>query len=231
MKPVLLLVPGMLNDERLWADVRAALDGEADVRVAATARQSGLAAMAASAWDLLDDVPAGARVVLAGFSMGGYVAMQMLSAPRRPLHGLALLSTSGRPESPEASATREKTLAAMQVDFPKVVDGILNWSTHSAAPATADRLRRMMLDLGIEVATAHTRSIQARIDPRAVLQALRIPVCILCGEQDRVTPPELAKELSGWIAGSQLQIIQDCGHMLPAERPQAVVQALRTLMA
>ena len=170
-------------------------------------------------------------LAVAGLSMGGYVAQQMLSAPRRSLHGLALISTSGRPESPEASATREKTLAAMQSDFPKVVEGILKWSTHSVTPASADRLRQMMLDLGLAVATAHTRAIQGRSDQRAVLQALRLPVRILCGDQDRVTPPELAKELSGWIPHAQLEIIQDCGHMLPAERPEAVVQALRALMA
>ncbi|MEY4711277.1 MAG: hypothetical protein RIS88_727, partial [Pseudomonadota bacterium] len=198
MSPVVLMVPGMLNDERIWADVRAAIEGEADVRIAPTARQTTLAQMAEGAWALLDDLPAGARVVLAGFSMGGYVALQMLAQPRRALHGLALLSTSGRPETPEASATREKTLVAMQSDFPKVVEGILKWSTHSATPAVADCLRRMMLDLGLPTATAHTRAIQGRSDRREMIQALKLPVRVLCGAQDRVTPPDLAKELSGW---------------------------------
>jgi len=231
MKTVVLLVPGMLNDERVWSDVRGVLEGEADVRIARTQQQASLAEMAESAWSLLDDVPDTARVVLAGFSMGGYIAMQMLAHPRRPVHGLALLSTSGRPETPESSATREKTLAGMQGNFPKVVDGILQWSTHRLAPDAQERLRQMMLDLGLAVATAHTRAIQARSDHRTVLEALQLPVRILCGAQDRVTPPQLATELSEWIPAAQLQIIEDCGHMLPVERPDVVAQALRDLMA
>ncbi|MEY2618428.1 MAG: hypothetical protein RL522_1430 [Pseudomonadota bacterium] len=231
MKDVVLLVPGMLNDERVWTDVRAAIEGEAEVRIASTAGQSTLTQMADAAWAMLADVPEGAHVVLAGFSMGGYVALQMLAQPRRALQGLALISTSGRPETPEASATRDKTLAAMQADFPKVVEGILKWSTYSATPAVTDRLRQMMLDLGLPAATAHTRAIQSRADRREVLQALRLPVHVLCGAHDRVTPPELAQELSGWIPGAKLQIIEDCGHMLPAEKPEVVAQALRALLA
>lgn len=231
MKPVVLLVPGMLNDERIWTDVRAAIGDQADMRVAPIADLATLAQMAESAWAAIDDLPAQAHLVLAGFSMGGYVVMQMLAQPRRTVQGLALVSTSGRPETPETFATRDKTLAAMQADFPKVVEGILKWGTHSVGPDTADRLRQMMLDLGLASATAHTRAIQGRSDRRELLQALKLPVQILCGAQDRVTPPPLSKELSEWISGAQLHIIDDCGHMLPAEKPEVVAQALRALMA
>lgn len=231
MKPVLLLVPGMLNDHRVWADVVLALQGQADVRVADVLSQSSVPQMARDAWRQLHDVPAGAPVVLAGFSLGGYVALEMLAHPAREIQALTLVSTSGRPESPEAAATREKTIAAMQADFPKVVEGILKWSTHELALKGASRLREMMLDIGADRAIAQARAVMARGDHGAMLRHLDLPVRILCGRNDRVTPLALSEELSGWIPGAQLQIIEQCGHMLPCEQPDAVVKALRELLA
>lgn len=133
MKPVLLLIAGMLNDEDVWADVRTALSSQADVRIALPV-QASLPEMAAAAWSRVDDVPPQVPIVLAGFSLGGYVAIEMLARPKRPLRAAALLSTSARPESPEAAATREKTIAAMRKDFAKVVQGIAAWNTSMPGP-------------------------------------------------------------------------------------------------
>ena len=231
MKPVLLLIPGMLNDARVWADVAAGLVDMADVRVANVQVQTCVPDMAADAWALLHDVPAQVPVVLAGFSLGGYVAIEMLVRPLRPVRAAALLSTSAQPDSPEGAAGREKTIAAMQRGFDSVVDGIVKWGTHAPGEALTARLRQMMLDVGTDTAIRQTRAIMGRGDHREALAKLRLPVRVLCGRQDRITPPELSEELVRLVPAAQLQWVADSGHMLPCEQPQGVVDALRPLLA
>jgi pimeloyl-ACP methyl ester carboxylesterase len=231
MKPVLLLVPGMLNDERIWSQVAAQLDDVAQVRVANVLTQSSLTEMARDAWRLVNSSPVDTPLVLAGFSMGGYVVMEMISQMARPLHGVAFLSTSSRPESPEGMVVRQKTIEAMQTDFPKVVEGILKWSTYRANEALTQDLRQMMLDLGSEVAIRQTRAIMARKDHRALLAGLTCPVRLLCGQSDRVTPPELIQELSSLIPHAPCQIVEDSGHMLPREQADLVAHHLRQMLA
>lgn len=230
MKPVLLLIPGMLNDARVWQPVRHALSELADVRVADVASGSDIHSVSAKAWAQLADVPGSTPVVITGFSMGGYVAIDMMARPARAVQGLALLSTSARPESPDSAALREKTMAAMQSNFPKVVEGILQWNTHQASPELLSRMRQMLLEVGPEVAVGQMRAIMGRADHRPALAKLQLPVRVLCGQHDRVTPPELAQELAATIPTSQLHLIDDSGHMLPLEKPAEVVSHLKALL-
>lgn len=230
MKPVLLLIPGMLNDARVWDGVATAMQTPTQVRVADVLRQSSIADMRRDAWALLQDVPDTVPVVIAGFSMGGYVAIDMLAHPERPVAAAALLSTSALPETPEGLVTREKTLAAMQGHFAKFVDGVLQWSTHSATPEQTEDLRQMMLAIGSETAQRQVRAIMGRSDHRALLQALELPVQILCGQQDRITPPALSQALAQTIPNARLQLVAHAGHMLPCEQPGAVIDALQALL-
>ena len=229
MKPVLLLVPGMLNDARVWAAVAAALAEVADVRTASVASQCSIADMAHDAWQLLEDLPPQAPVVLAGFSMGGYVAIEMLARPRRPLHAAALVSTSCRPESEQGRAARDKSIAALQADFAKTVAGIVQWGCDNPSPALAEALTQMMLDIGAEAAVRQNRAIMARSDHREALAQLDMPVHVLCGIADRITPPALSQEIAALIPGASLHQIEQAGHMLPCEQPAAVAAILRPL--
>lgn len=235
MKPVLLLVPGMLNDGRIWSEVTGRLGDVADVRVADVTTQNSLADMAQDAWRLVDANLLGAPLVLAGFSMGGYVVMEMLSQMfsqmPHPLHGVAFLSTSPRPESPDGMAVRQKTIEAMHTDFPKTVEGIVPWSTYKPSDILTQDLRQMMLDLGSEVAIRQTQAIMARRDHRAMLARLTGPVRLLCGQRDRVTPPELTQELSSLIPHAACQIVENSGHMLPRENADQVAHHLRHMLA
>ena len=90
MKPVLLLIPGMLNDASVWDDVLPCLPGDWTVRIANVQTQESIAEMARDAWQQLDDVPLSTPVMVTGFSLGGYVAIEMLARPQRPLSAAAL---------------------------------------------------------------------------------------------------------------------------------------------
>ena len=177
-------------------------------------------------------MPATQRLVIAGFSMGGYVALQMLAAPQRRVDGLALVSTSARPESAEGMLVREKTVAAMGRDFAKVVDGILTFSTHAnyrADAAAAESLRTMMLGVGAEAGMRQTRAIMQRADQRETAHRLTLPVLVMVGDTDRITPPELSRELAALMPHARFEQLAECGHMAPLEHPRRVADALRAL--
>jgi pimeloyl-ACP methyl ester carboxylesterase len=231
MKPVLLLIPGMLNDGRVWADVAALLAGDADVRMAEVSRQDSIARMRGDAWAQLADVPDSVPVVVAGFSMGGYVALDMLAHPARSIQGLLFMSTSAMPETEQSRVVREKTLAAMGADFPRFVSGVQAFNTYSTDPVLGAQLRRMMLDIGPETGRRQVQAIMGRQDHRALLENLPMPVRVLVGRHDRVTPPPLSEALAQQIAQAQLEIIDDAGHMLPREKPEAVARVLRELIS
>lgn len=231
MTPVLLLLPGMLNDARIWASVGAALHDVADVRVADLRGAPSLEAMADVAWQAIAGVEGQRPVVLAGFSMGGYVAMEMLANPRRDLHAAVLLSTSARPDTPQGRAGREKAIEAMQADFPKMVDGLVKWGMHQPSQAVAEQLRQMCLAVGVPTGIRQSRAIMDRADHRGALAQLRLPVHLLCGQSDRITPPALTEELLQLVPGATVHWIADAGHMLPIEQPEAVAQVLRSLLS
>lgn len=231
MKPVLLLIPGMLNDERVWSGVVRELADEADIRVAHVGSQDSIAGMRDDAWARVADVPAHRRLVLAGFSMGGYVALDMLAHAPRAVQGLLLMSTSAQPETEQSRAIREKTLAAMAADYPKFVNGVQAFNTHSTDPVLGAELRQMMLEQGAETGRRQILAIMGRQDHRERLATLSMPVRVLVGRQDRVTPPALSQALAGLIPQARLDTVEESGHMLPREQPEAVARALRELLA
>jgi len=230
MKPVILLIPGMLNDASVWDDVLPYLPDSWTVRIANLQTQESIAEMARDAWQLLGDIPPNVPVMVAGFSLGGYVAIEMMAHLQRPLSAAALLSTSPLPESEESRAVREKTMLAMQANFPKVVDGIVKFGTHEASEAVQERLRQMLLSVGCEIALRQTRAIMGRADHREALSRLSLPVALLCGEHDRVTPPQLTHQLAQCIPRAQTFIIPHSGHMLPVQQAAAVAKALASLL-
>ena len=118
----------------------------------------------------------------------------------------------------------------METDFAKTLKGLLQWNSHEPSAELLERMRQMMHDVGLETAVRQMRAISARQGHRAVLEQLRLPVQLLCGEHDRVTPPARSQELAEWIPCARLQLVPGAGHMLPMEQPQAVVNALMALM-
>lgn len=228
MKPALLLIPGMLNDASVWQHVLPLLPPTWTVRIADVLTQDSIADMAADAWKLMADLDADQPLIVAGFSMGGYVAIDMLAHDPGRIHAAALLSTSVLPETQESSVTREKTIAAMQANFPKVVDGILKFNTHEAPQAVIDELREMQLKIGSEKAVRQIKALMGRTDHRAKLSTLRLPVALMCGEHDRVTPPELTRHIQACMPHASTTWVPT-GHMLPVQTPAAVSQCLVSL--
>ena len=226
----LLLLPGLLCDERLWRDQVAGL---ADLRprcvVADLTRDDSMAAMAARALDALGDVP---RFALCGLSMGGYVAFEVLrqAAPGRVTR-LALLDTSARPDTPE-QARRRRGLMALTASgqFRGVTPRLLPQLIHPSrldGPLGAE-VTAMAERVGKEAFLRQQRAILGRPDSRPDLAGLRLPCLVAVGEADALTPPHLAEEMAAGIAGAGLAVLPGCGHLPPMEDPPATTALLRT---
>lgn len=228
MKPALLLIPGMLNDASIWQHVLPLLPTGWTVRIANVLTQDSIKGMAEDAWQLIADLDKDQPLIVAGYSMGGYVAIDMLANDTGRIHAAALLSTSVLPETQESRVTREKTIAAMQANFPKVIEGILKFSTHEASQAVLDELRAMQLNIGSENAVRQIQALMGRSDHRAKLSTLRLPVALMCGEHDRVTPPDLTRHIQACMPHASTTWVPT-GHMLPVQTPDAVSQCLASL--
>lgn len=233
MKPVLLLIPGMLNTNAVWRPVEALLADRFEVRIADVRTQESIAAMARDAWARVADVPAHVPLVLCGFSMGGYTAIEMVAGKGpRPIDALALVDTSARPESPEGAAVRLKTIAAIERDFDKVVAGIAQFGVDPSRHGDEGWMRAMralLHEVGPNVAVRQNRAITTRGDHRAVLAALRMPTLVLCGRSDRITPPEHSQELAALIPSARLEWIEQAGHMTPIEQSARIAASIAAL--
>ena len=234
MKPVLLLIPGMLNTSGVWAKVVPRLNDVADVRILNVQTQASIGDMATDALALLHDVPAEQPVVVCGFSMGGFVAIELIATCAHKIRAACLLDTSGRPESAESVLQREKTIAAIERDFEKVITGVTRFASGAASktnPGLMDEILTVMRDVGPSTAITQNRAIMARSDHRAALSKLNMHVLVICGKEDLVTPPVLSEELAALIPGAQLSWIEDAGHMVPMEQPAALANHLKDFMS
>lgn len=221
----LVLIPGLLNDGELWADQVAALGDIADCRVADITRAETMEAMAAG-------VLAGApdRFALAGFSLGGYVAQEILRQAPERVSRLALLDTSISADTPERTAQRNAVNRAARAPGHFHGFGERLLQTYLAPENLRDeaiigRIRGMTERLGPKVFVRQNGV--ERKDGRAVLAGFAGPLLILCGQHDALTPPEDHAAMTAIARLPLFRIVPGAGHMAPIEQPGAVSEALR----
>jgi pimeloyl-ACP methyl ester carboxylesterase len=221
----LVLVPGLLCSARLYAAQIAALWPFGAITVADHRRDTTMSGIATS---ILSDAPR--RFALAGLSMGGYVAFDMLRLAPERIIKLALLDTSARPDTAEQSAGREKFIDMAQAGkLDDVVDTLTPRFLHrnrNNDEALKRIVREMATDTGVEAFVRQQRAIMSRMDSRPLLGSIRCSTLVLVGDGDELTPPELAKEICSGIPGARLVVVPNCGHLSTIERPDAVNSAL-----
>lgn len=229
-RPPLLLLPGLLCDKALWAPQVEALADQAEMRVADLTRDDSLAAMAKRA---LDGAPE--RFALAGLSMGGYVALEIVATAPERVERLALLDTSGRADTPEQLRRRQGLIAlAGRGEFKGVTPRLLPMLIHPDRiedKALTAIVMGMAERVGKDAFLRQQRAIMGRPDRRPLLSKIHVPTLVLCGNEDALTPVELSREMAAGIATSRLTLVPDCGHLSTLERPEAVNVALRRWLA
>ncbi len=225
-KPTLILLPGLLNDPALWRHQSQTLADMADVTVADL---TGVDTMAALAAGVLAQAPR--RFALAGLSMGGYVAQEIMRQAPERVERLALIDTSARADLPEQRQRRQELIAlARSGRFDDVSLQLLPNLLHPARvddPELRDCVLGMARRVGVEAFARQQTAIMGRPDGRADLARIACATLVVVGRQDALTPPKVAEEMAANLARGKLVVIEDCGHLAPIERPQAVSAVLR----
>ncbi len=220
----------MMCDARLYAPQIAALSRDRALMVAPLTGNDTIAALAA---EVLVHAPP--FFALAGLSMGGIVAMEIMAQAPGRVARLALLDTNPRAELPQAQARRKPQvdrarggeLAAIMRDEMKpnyLADG-------PRKSEILDLCMEMALDLGPEVFARQSMALRDRADRQDTLRHVTVPTLVLCGEDDRLCPPERHELMHRLIPGSTLTVLPGAGHLPTLEQPEATTEALRRWLA
>ena len=226
MAEMLVLVPGLALTPRLFEAQIAALSGNRNLVVADHTRDDSIPAIASR---LLKDAPE--RFSLAGLSMGGYVALEVIRQAPERVERLALLDTTARPDTPEASRDRERLIAVAEAGRLEEIHAKL-WPRLVHPDNQSDRelqdaVLGMLRETGAEAYIRQQRAIMARADSRPLLPGIEIPTLVLVGEGDAITPPEIAREMAEMIEWASLTVVPGAGHLSALEQPDRVAQAMR----
>ncbi len=220
-----LLIPGLNCSAWLYAGQIPALWRFGPVVVANHTGQSSMAELAQA---ILADAPP--RFALAGLSMGGYIAFEIVrQAPERVLK-LALLDTSARPDTPEQSEVRRARIAMAKAgDFAAISALMFPGLVHARRREDAGLkviVEQMAAETGAEGFIRQQTAILGRPDSRPGLSAIKCPTLVLVGDGDELTPPTLAREIAQGIPAARLEVVADSGHLSTLERPEAVTEML-----
>jgi pimeloyl-ACP methyl ester carboxylesterase len=225
----LLLLPGLMNDARVWQSVVTEIEYERTCVISPTHQEEGVENIAAAA---IRTLPSGPFCV-AGFSLGGYVALEVFRQATDRIRGLALLSTGGRSENDTGAAFRRRMIdaarsggdnfaSAAQSFLPRVLH-----PEHLGDAAISSVLVDMARTVGSEGFVLQQLTAMNRPDSLVTLEQVHVPTLILCGLEDQIAPATLSQEMARKIKDVELVILPTCGHMVTLEQPCGTLAAMR----
>jgi pimeloyl-ACP methyl ester carboxylesterase len=221
------LLPGLLCDETVWADQRVALSEFADVAIPDFRYVSSIEAMAGL---VLDAAPE--RFSVAGHSMGGRVALEVVRMAPDRVERLALLDTGVHPRAAGEESKRGELIELARSEGMRALAA--RWlppMLHPDHSALLQPLTEMVLRSTPETFANQQRALLDRPDARTVLPSIQCPTLVLCGRQDIWSPVTQHEEIAAAVPHAKLVIVDDCGHMSPVEQPAAVTTTLREWLA
>jgi len=219
----LVLLPGLLCDSRIFAAQLARFPGA--VAIDGFGERRSLTEMARFA---LESVPG--PLSLLGHSMGGRVALEAYRIAPERIARLALLSTGIHMPHPGEA---EKRHALLDLGLAQGAAALVDrWLPPMVAPARVDDaalmapLREMCIAAGVPAFAAQITALLGRPDVDALLPTIRCPTLVGVGREDAWSPPAQHETIAAAIPGARLTIVEGSGHMLPAEAPDALNDAI-----
>jgi pimeloyl-ACP methyl ester carboxylesterase len=221
----IVLVPSLNGSARLYAPQIPELWRLGPVMVADHTRDDSMAAIAGR---ILAAAPP--RFHYIGLSMGGYLAFEIMRQAPERIMKMAVLDTSARADVPEIIELRKERIAlARSGHFEEVIETtwepLVHPSLREGTPLKSIHVA-MCRDVGAERYVRQQTACMTRIDSRPMLGSIRCPTLVIVGAQDEPTPPALAEEIAGGIAGARLVKVPECGHFSTIERPEIVTKEL-----
>jgi pimeloyl-ACP methyl ester carboxylesterase len=221
----IVLVPGLTCTARLYAGQIPALWPFGPVTIADHRRDDDMAAIARR---ILAAAPP--RFALAGLSMGGYIAFEIMRQAPQRVAKLALLDTGARADTPEQTERRyvlmAKAKAGAYAEIPELAFPLYVHRKRHGDAALKSIVRAMAEETGLDGYLHQQQAIIGRPDSRPSLAAISCKTLVLVGEADEATPPDLAREIASGIPGARLVVVPGSGHLSTLEEPGAVNEAL-----
>lgn len=242
--PALLFIHGYPLDHTLWEHQLAHLEGWH--RIAPDLRGMGQSdapdlgySMATYADDLLALLTALGveKVVLCGLSMGGYIAFEILRRARERVRALVLMDTRAEADTAEARRARDQAAGHARDGGGEAIASLmlprmLASATPKENPGLAERVRRQMAATPTAGILGALASLKDRPDSTGLLPTLDgMPVLVVVGAEDQITPLPLAQAMADAIPGSRLAVIPGAGHLPPLERPEPTTAMLAEFLA
>jgi pimeloyl-ACP methyl ester carboxylesterase len=224
--PAVFILPGLLEDADAFRHQVENLRSLAACTVADLTRADTMAELARQALEQAPDAP----LFLAGHSMGGYVALEIMRQAPERVARLALLNTNARPDTAESTENRRRLMALAEKDFSAVITTLmpkLATPEHLTDLEITATLSEMALATGREAFMRQQQAIIGRIDSRPHLAKISCPTLVLAARDDALMPVDLLEELARGIPKAKLAIVEDCGHMASLEQPGKVTELLR----
>ncbi|KAA5832720.1 alpha/beta fold hydrolase [Saccharopolyspora hirsuta] len=177
------------------------------------------------------------KVVLGGCSMGGYVAMAVLRAAPQRVAGLLLVDTKAVADNDEQRANRLNAADRAEREgtsgwlADSTLPNVLGRTTHEQRPAVLKQVRELIEAQPAEGVAWAQRAMAGRPDSTDALRAFTGPALVVVGEEDRLTPPEHARELADVLPGGELVTLPGAGHLPPVETPDEFAGVVRPWLA
>lgn len=225
MNEPLVLLPGMMCDARLFTPQIEAFSADRAVMVAPITQGERIEEIAS---DVLQAAPA--KFALAGLSMGGIVAMEMLRRAPERITRVALMDTNPLPETPQVAADREPQIIGVRAGrLEEVMREEMKPNYLAPGVRRVDVLNIVMAmarDLGPDVFVRQSRALQRRRDQQRTLRELKIPTLVLCGAHDALCPVKRHEFMAELIPYARLHIVAEAGHMPTLEQPEETTGVL-----
>ena len=226
MADPLVLLPGMMCDARLFLPQILDLGRDVSIQIAPTTRGDSITAIAKFA---LEQAPP--KFALAGLSMGGIIAMEMLALAPSRVTRLALMDTNCQAELPNVAAAREPQIVRVQAGrLEEVMRDEMKPDYLAPGPRrfeVLDVVMQMALEIGPQTFIRQSRALQRRPDQQATLRRSKTPTLIMCGEYDSLCPIRRHEFMADLMPNAHLEIISGAGHLPTLEQPEAINDHLR----
>lgn len=220
----IVFVPGLLCTEALFAPQITAF-ADRPIMVANHREHDSIQAIAAS---ILDQAPE--RFSLIGLSMGGYISMEIMRQAPERVGKLALLDTNARGDTDDQAKRRRFLIdLTRKKGFAKIPHLLFPGFVHETREEDQE-LKSIVVDMatqtGPEAFIRQKQAILGRIDSRESLGRISCPTLVLVGDGDLLTPPAVSREIHDRIPGSELVVVEGCGHLSTLEAPGTVTATL-----
>jgi pimeloyl-ACP methyl ester carboxylesterase len=222
----LVMIPGMMCDERIFAPQIEELVSKRSVHIADISKHDNISDLAA---DVLSNAPP--KFCLVGHSMGGIVAMEICAQDPKRIEKLVLIDTNPLAELEEVKLKREPQISdALSGKLVNVIRDEMK-PNYLASSENQDIIlnicMEMALSLGPKVFINQSRALQTRADQQSNIQSINIPVLIMCGSEDKLCTVERHEMMHNMISNSELKIINNAGHMPTLEQPSETTEVLK----